>query len=227
MENSGMAEQIQQSLKEAMNELLPKLLDEVLPPLINRAIEPLALKLQQIDKDNAELRKRVDDLENQLIADQLEFVGVPQTVGENTNEIAKKILSKLQLDDQNIAHAVISSYRLPKPKDSNLPAKIIVQLSNSHIKRLAYSKRVKSPVTSDDLGLGGSSRIYINERLRSNLRPTFYKLVQLKKQKQISTVWTHNQAILVKVKQTDSAQMVADIDQFMRSLKPQRIGESK
>lgn len=80
---------------------------------------------------------------------------------------------------------------------------------------------MKVPVTTADLGLEGNSRIFINERLRPNLRPVFYELPQLKRRGKISTVYSQNPTVMVKVKKTETTQPVSDIEQFLKTLKYQ------
>jgi hypothetical protein len=212
--------------RENIKSYIQEALNEALPTLIEEAISPLLTKLEDYKKMNSDLTKRIEILENQLVSDQLEIGGIPISPDgtENTDDIAKRVLQLLQLDNVNISTAIISSFRLPKPKLTTSknppPPKIIVKLANANIKRIAYRNRIKHQIKIADLGISGSGsgRVFVNERLRPSLRPTFYKLIELKRNKSIHSVWTHNQEIMVKVHKDDPAEHVKDFESFLSTI---------
>lgn len=205
---------------ENIQEFISEWLTKMLPGLIEKAVAPLIKSLETYRKEKAELQKRVEYLEDSLVSDQIEVSGVPVAEEENTNKIAYQVLRGLKLDETNIKNGVINSYRLPKSKTSNssIPPKIVVKLASPHIRRLAYSNRIRHQFTSKDLGFDCDRRIFVNERLRPSLRPVFHDLIELKRKKTITSVWTHNQTILVKVSKEDKPEVVNNLETFMQTL---------
>jgi hypothetical protein len=178
-------------------------------------------KYDMLKKENDYLKTRVDVLENERYADQLEVSGVPLLPDEDVKEISKKVLTLLKLDETNVQAGLVSCYRLPKNEQSQsrYPPKLIIKLSNANLKRVAYGNRIKHPITSKDLGFQETNyKIFINERLRPDLRPVINKLLRLKSQKKINAVWTVNQRIMVKVGRDDTPENVVNYENFIETL---------
>jgi hypothetical protein len=205
--------------QEDINSLIQDTLNRILPGIIQNAIAPFVERLENYQKLYHAMKVRLDSLENQLVSDQIEIANVPVTTGENTDDLARKVLQKLNLDETNVQTGVLHSYRLPKVNSqSTKPPKIIVKLANSSLRRLAHSNRIKHPITQEDLALDGNGRVFVNERLRPELRQSFHKLLELKRQKKIQTVWSHNQRIMVKVSKDDDPEPVDNLQEFLNSL---------
>lgn len=205
---------------ESLKKVIQESLNELLPEILERVLAPIRHKLEELRTENKIISERVDYLEDQLVADQLEIAGVPESVEENTDSIAYKVLSGLKIDKVNLTGAVINSYRLPKPKSSksNSPPKIVVRLKNPHVRRLAYSNRIKNPISTKDLGYSADKKVYVNERLRPSLRPVFYKLLEKKRNKEVNAVWTYNQSVMMKVNKDDQVKVVKSLEQLQHCI---------
>ena len=119
--------------------MLTESLNTLLPGLVHKIIEPVMKKLEEHHSECSKLvnhvemlehsldnikhqEQRLDYLEDQLVSDQLELSGIPEKPDKNTDVISKRVLDQLKL------------------------RKIVVKLTNSNVKKLVYSHRVKYPI---------------------------------------------------------------------------------
>ena len=210
---------------ERVRNLISEAIQEALPGLLEATFTKFANRIHLLEKENDSLRRRVQALEDDKYSKELEVCGIPERESEDLIAVSKSILSKLKLDDGNVRAGALKAYRLPRKKTTETseaptrsptyPPKVIVQLSSVHIKRVAYSNRIKHKITAKDLGFNDSdNQIFINERLRPELRIVYGKLLGLKRDDKILSLWTHNQQIMVKVSKTDKPEVVNDFDVF-------------
>ena len=101
---------IKRLISESIQEMLPKLIENTFSKLVN--------KLESLTTENEQLRSRIEKLEDLQYSGELEVCGIPEKEGCDLNIVSKTILSKLQVDDQNVRDGFVKAYRLPPPKDS-------------------------------------------------------------------------------------------------------------
>ena len=208
---------------DSIKRLISESIQEMLPKLIESTFSKLAIKYESLRTENENLRSRIEQLEDEKYASEVEVCGIPEQDGDNLNEIAKSILSKLKVDDHNLKDGIVKAYRLPRPKDSTSksrqPPKVVIKLSTPYLKSVAYNNRIKNQIKAKDLGFTNSSnKIYINERLRPELRPVLHQLLGLKRNKKIHSVWTQRQRIMVRVTASDTPEPVTNYELFISNL---------
>ena len=211
---------------EGYKALIVESINEILPSLIEATFAKLALKVELLEEENNVLRRRIESLEDEKYANDLEVCGVPHEEGEDLQKLSKTILSKLKMDEGNVNSGVVKAYRLSRQASlkSKYLSKIVIQLSSPHLRRVAYHIRIKNKVTAADLGFRDTqNRIIINERLRPELRSVYHRLLVLKREKKIHSLWTHNQQIFVKVSHKDQAEAVQNYDLFLASLEHSEV----
>lgn len=208
---------------ESLRNLIIESIKEILPELVEQAVSKIVAKYEIIKKENDQMKRRIQTLEDEKHQCELEVSGVPMKEDEDTSKLARNVLELLKLDKRNLSNGVLTSYRLPVYKANNsgskLHPKIIIKLANPYLKKVAFGNRIKHPIIAKDLGFQDSnSKIYINERLRPEMRSVFYKVLQLKREQKVHAVWTQNQQVMTKVSKDDAPEVVADIDFFIHSL---------
>lgn len=166
-----------------------------------KAYEDALGEIKILRKDNAQLKQRVELLENTL--DRIEqherdknliIVGVPKQNEPNLQKITRKICKAMDvtLDDQDIREC----YQLEKG-DSG---RILVKFEN-HAKRKQIMERVRQMrgITVKGCNLEGQDRkLYLNDDMTVYKRQLFQKARELKSRFNCRAVYTSNGNIFLK-----------------------------
>ena len=196
-------EEIQKSrtfISDEMDELKKKL---------NHAMTTLKEKDQQIEdmkktidcyqKKQGEIENNLEQLEQYGRRENLEFLGIPQMTNENTNEIIKKLVKKLNIEickkDIAIAHRI--KKRTYGNDDKIQHAPIIIRFANRDIRNKIYSKRTCINQISD-YEIPGMERLFINENLTGYRKMLFSKAKKLQKEHGYKFLWTNQCQILIR-----------------------------
>ena len=173
----------------------------------------------QLKTENTRLRNEMSDL-NQRISkldeeqesinlysrrDCLEFHGIPEYSGENTEELVKRVgnLVRVEIGPSDIS----VSHRLPS-KRGRTPAIIAKFTKRSTRDKLFNAKASLRNYNSSDVGIARSSeKLYINESLTQKARDLFSRVRDFKRIHGFKYAWTkYGKSFL---KQNDDARAVS------------------
>ncbi|XP_028414768.1 uncharacterized protein LOC114537858 [Dendronephthya gigantea] len=143
------------------------------------------------------LKAEVNDLEQYSRRDCLEIRGIPMVMGENTNEIVKRIGQEVgvHVSDQDIS----ISHRL-RASDGRDPA-IIVKFNRRDVRDKLYRERkVLRDKSIKDIGITRFTdrKIYIVESLTNQNRKLFNKCLEVRREKNFKYIWTSSGKILLR-----------------------------
>lgn len=170
------------------------------------SFKKILVEIQTLRKENVELRKRINTLEDRLErmevserANNIIISGIPKQTELSTTRITAKIFKglKLPLTEGDVAE----SYRVSKNEDGP----IMVKLHNLQSKRdVLKSIRLMKGLTISQCDLVGTDRkIYINEDLPYSVRDLFKKTRAIKKQKGYRAAYCVNGQIYLKITDQD------------------------
>lgn len=145
-------------------------------------------------EENAQLRTRMNEIEQYSRLNCVEIHGVPEVRDENVVSTVCAIGRALQFPiDETMIDAC---HRLRKnPQQPDRPRLIIVKfVSRLQKDNLLRAKKVKRILTTKDLNstITTSSPIYINESLTSENRKLYQICRDYKKDKNIKFLWVNN-----------------------------------
>lgn len=166
------------------------------------------LLISNLEFENGELRKRVNDLESYSRIENLVFYGLSEQYAEaagpsssadnpqtaETSESSEQTVvtfcrDKLQIDvtlsDVSIAH------RLPRLDKKQGPRPLLVRFTNRRTRAKILAAKKKLPNT-------GPNRVYINEHLSSANSKIFAESRKLYRSKEIAATWTFQGRVYVK-----------------------------
>ncbi|MEW8548017.1 MAG: hypothetical protein AB2693_31320 [Candidatus Thiodiazotropha sp.] len=185
------AQVIQDSFKEQIADLVSSIVEGVL--------QGLQSKVSSLEKENAELKKRVGSLETALDnAEQysrrncLKITGVPETTEGSTDDyvcnLARAIDVDLSIDD------IDRSHRLGKPRTApdQKPRDIIVKFVSYRKRSLFYKARILTKSR-------GYRGVYINEHLTRTRSTLLYEARRRVKSKQLKSAWSTDGVVMVKL----------------------------
>ena len=154
------------------------------------------LKLQFPKKDQKiqELEERLEGLEMYGRRNGVRIHGIPEKLGENTDEIVINLAKKV---GANIPDFALGRSHRVGPKDSTKKRPIIAKFisHNYKVALLKHKKNLKEQKNCED--------VYINEDLTSTRAKWAQRARNLKKQDKIQATWTRDGIIFVKHKDID------------------------
>jgi len=191
-----------------------------------KAIEETNKNLQDsVDSTRESLYKlhcEIDEVEQYIRRDCLEFVGLPTVTLDNPKELVKELSNelnvKLEEDDLSTVH------RLPDTRSTK--NRIIAKFVRRDKKDELYNarKNLKNKtansipsIRSDPNVQDKHGKVYINESLTPYRKKLFGKLCQYKKQHKFKYIWTTNGKIYLKKDDqwpTHTFTTVEDFDNF-------------
>jgi hypothetical protein len=200
--------EVEKNLGESINKLYERLDDSV------KVIEAQGVKINQcneqieiLQSENLLLKKQIlecqnlsDDLEQRLLANNIEIHGVPFSANENIPSIVTKIGAELGV--QLTENCFDVCYRSPQ-KVNGMPGGIQVRFINHQVKENFLAKRrVKRNLSTRHLTLDGvpptDVPIYINEALSPGRRKVLNTVRERKKTKNYAYLWIRGGKILVR-----------------------------
>lgn len=154
----------------------------------------------QIDQLKQELQAREQD----LLSNDIEIAGIPETTGEGITHIVLAVATKLgvQLEERDIVDASrVGAPRAlveggPAPRPRNIAVRMTRRSSRDALLKAA---RVRRGATTADMGISGPPcKFYINERLTKLNRQLFQRAREIAKRIKWRFVWTRSGKIYVK-----------------------------
>ncbi|XP_022187140.2 uncharacterized protein LOC111045967 [Nilaparvata lugens] len=135
----------------------------------------------------------------------IEVFGVPETEGENCYDRVVEIGKAL---DVALDHTSIDAcHRLPKNKDMNMPAGIIVKFVQRGVKDALLSKRkLCKSFTTNNINMSGNHNIYLNQSLTPRRRKLFAMAKRAQSEKVVRHVWA-DRVGRVKVRKEDAGRV--------------------
>jgi hypothetical protein len=154
--------------------------------------------------DNAKLKKRVQELENQQDdleqysrINSVEIHGIPHSKNENVLTVVKEVGKAL---DFNITDEMVDAcHRLGRGANASAPPGIIVKFVRRMDKEeLMRLRRVKRTLSTRHLGLSMDQPIYMNDSLTRKRRQLFNATRNVRKDKHYKYMWVRNGNIFLR-----------------------------
>ena len=190
---------------------------------LSEKYDELNLKVNKLENENKELNQQneylrreltstkaefkivqdvQDDLEQYTRRDCLELRGIPERIGENTNEIVMKIASTIGVvveeSDISISHRLGIKQNFHSQRSFKA---IIVKFTRRTKREEMYAAKSKlKDVGINDLGYTrfGNSKIFMVESLTSKRKELFKHCVQAKKSEVYRYLWTRQGKIYMR-----------------------------
>lgn len=143
-----------------------------------------------------ELKRKILQQENSVVATGIRITGVPKVENENLSVLFSNICNNIKINTPKIDKI----YRLDKIKNRHrsysIDDVIIVKLHSSYDKNYllkaigSYRRSVKRPLILEDIGLQSNAPIYVNENLTPHNYNIYKIALKLKKQNRIKSTFT-------------------------------------
>ena len=163
---------------------------EDLKEMINEVTDPLQEEIRILKDENQRLKLQIDDVEQYGRRSLVRVSGIPEEKGENTTEKILEVTSEAGIDIDR--RDIKLSHRVGKPGNRSAPRQIIARMSSVEKKfqLLTSGKSLrKHPETK---------HIAINEDLTRFRDYLCFICRRLKKNQQITKVWTTNGKIQIR-----------------------------
>ncbi|XP_047024661.1 uncharacterized protein LOC124633475 [Helicoverpa zea] len=188
--------------------------------VIEARVEALELKFEQkilptnsdyVDNTIAELKCQLNERDQELLLNDIEITGIPESKEESTLHLVNVLAVKLgiTLDERDVVHAerVGATHRnrvvaldgsIAADPAAQRPRSISVRLARRATRdALLRAARVRRGLSTDALDMPGPPhRVYVNERLTRTNRRLFYRARQAASLHGWKYVWTREGKIL-------------------------------
>lgn len=176
-----------------------------------------------------QMHTTTDDFHRITKLNELRINGIPFDKDENLLNIYTEIAKSIEFDPNMPLHlpTLMRTYRRDLTTKLMLPSStIIVKFVAKQIRDMFYScylKKIanKQSITPNNIMLPEGGRIMICESLTLANSKLFVAAIQLKKEQQLSQVYTQDGLICIKVNKTDKAKVIRtqhELDLFMSQL---------
>ncbi|XP_050553304.1 uncharacterized protein LOC126910610 isoform X3 [Spodoptera frugiperda] len=167
--------------------------------------------VNQLQKTVDQLKKKIEEHEQESHITDLEIINVPETPNEILNNvvlsIAKDVGTNLELRDIVFAERKGSVDEMAALTNTQLGRPIIVRLANSHIRdQLVRSARLRQ---------GSNTTIFVKERLTQAVKDLFNRTHQAANNHSWKFVWTKHGKIFTKKSENEPTHVInsdADIE---------------
>jgi uncharacterized protein YoxC len=165
----------------------------------------------QIFKDMDFLHYKLNKMEQNGLAKNVEIVGVPMIEHEDLGEVISKLFENTDYQHDN--ETITDVYRKKTPRNSGLPGTIVVSF-NSTIKKMEFIEKTKGRnLTSSFISTLGTNRpVYINDHLTKHNKYLFYLARDLRRRKFVKYAWVNHGNILVKTGDNTDSMMVENVN---------------
>lgn len=155
------------------------------------------------DKKTAEEASKIDCIEQYGRRQNLEFKGVPQKDGENTNDIVVKLAKVLDVDikesDISTSHRLPAKHKQLNSEEEPAHPVIIARFVNRDVRNAIYGKRKAAKhLPSDKFPVQGMKELFVNENLTQQRKKLLWLTKQRAKVNGFKYVWTNNGKICVR-----------------------------
>lgn len=193
--------------------------------IVDEKEEVLQRELSQTRNDVTEMVARVKKLETNSsdckCAKKLEHfekkksllvTNLPVIPGENLRDYVIKIANICDIDLE--PNEIEKTFRLKqkslptkdnsKPMNQHKPPPILVKFVNTTTKQNIFERYIKdisntNYLTAQKLGLSENRRIFINNHIVNDLKPTLNEALKLRKEKKLTALHTHTDFLTIKV----------------------------
>lgn len=186
-----------------------------------QSLEEKMAKFEIVQMDVMDIKKAFSTLEEEqratdqwLRSNNVEIKGVPLRDRENLFDIATKIGEQVSFPvDKNRINFI---HRVP----TNISGvkNIILSFTNKYLKEdfISAARLRKEPLTSKDIGLAGTQRIYVNDHLTSKNKNLLSKCKALAKEHNFQYVWVKHMKIFVRKDQMSKSFIITSEQDLTR-----------
>lgn len=181
-----------------------------------KAVQCFKHEIEEVKKQNAELKYIINDNEQRERLLNLEIMGIPEFKDEKLSEFITQIASKggVVLEIGDIIHVNRVS---PRSKVQGRPRVIIAKMRTRLLKDNIVAGTRKCHLTTKALNIPGDSRpIYVNEHLTVFNKLLLKKCKEQAKNKQYQYVWSKNGKIFIRKNDTAPALLISKEDDLKK-----------
>ena len=154
--------------------------------------------------------EKLDNLEQYGRRQNLEIIGIPQRVDEDTNSIVIEVPKMMGV--KVLPEQISTSYRMAvnpkKNSDQIANPPIIARFTNRDVKNQIYANRkLARSIDLRNFSISGTENIYVNENLTVMRKRLFWQTKQKAKEKGFKFFWTMNGNIFVR--KSDDTNIIA------------------
>ena len=198
-------------------------LTEMTNTIVTGVLEGLQNKVSKLEKENKDLRERVEKLEAKADAAEqysrrncLRIAGVPENQAADTDgyvlDLSRAIGAEIALTD------IERSHRVGRPS-AGRTRDIIVKFASYRTRRMVYGART----TTKDSGYVG---VYINEDLTKPRNKLLLKARKMVKTKLLKSAWSSDGNILVRDGEEEKHRITSESDLAVFGPVPKLFGET-
>ena len=185
----------QPEVKDSISSVIKSQVSDLVGSIVHGVLDGLKAAISSLEHENAELKKRVSQLEATADAaeqysrrNSLRIAGIPESLGEDTDE---QVLDLARDIDVDISISDIDrSHRVGKPR-TDKPRDIIVKFATYRARR----KMHKARATTKDRGRKG---VFLNEDLTRARSRLLFNARNLVKSHRIRSAWSSDGTILIR-----------------------------
>ena len=168
---------------------------------LQKTVAGLQEENKKLQNENKSLRAEVkverealNNHEQYIRRECLEFSGIPEKKEEDTNQIVTDICEAIGIDiseeEISVSHRLPSKPR-PDHRSDDRPKVIVARFVRRDIRDQIYKARSQlRNKTTKDIGYRDSYKIYISESLTQKNKELFKSCLQVKKSQKIKFIWT-------------------------------------
>lgn len=177
--------------------------------------EQREVEIQEIQEENKQLRKKIENLEQYSRRSNLIISGVPLKKEEKIKEIIKKLAEKWDIDLHD--YDIMAAHRLRTK--TNIPD-IIVKVNNRDLIGQFIQKSKRKQITSENINLDVALPIYCSEHLTPYNKSLLYWAKKLKREGLVKFVWVKDGVVMVREREETPAKRIEgerDLDEWWPS----------
>ncbi|XP_039288954.1 uncharacterized protein LOC120352444 [Nilaparvata lugens] len=175
-------------------------------------IETLTRRVVSLEKENIQLKERVEDLEQYSRVNMVEIRGLPQQTNENLTSMVCSISGALGC--QITEDSIDTCHRIGRAGPEG-PAPVVVKFVRRTDKNaLLQKRRVKRDFSSRHIGGNTDRPIYINECLSPSRRKLFSLARSAHKEHRFRFLWVRDCKILIRKKEGSPVIELKSVEQL-------------
>lgn len=160
--------------------------------------------------ENDSMRKEIRELQQYSRRDNLEIVGVPQSINEDVNAVVGRLAEVIGVPFVN--EQISIAHRLPSSRKDVAPPIVIKFISRSAKMQWLSASKSKGRIRSIDLNRDlPASDVYINEHLIPYNKLLLGRAKHLKRDKKLSYVWVKDCKIFVRKEKDSPARLITTV----------------
>ncbi|XP_052758977.1 uncharacterized protein LOC128202486 [Galleria mellonella] len=159
--------------------------------------------VSELESTVLQLQQELNDRDQEMMANDIEIVGIPERADENLLNLVTLVSSKIGMSFMN--EEIVDMYRggprrlLVNEKNEIRPRPIVIRFTRRSIKeRVLKEARVRRSISTADVFPGEVKPIYINERLTKRNKMIFGKAKDEGRKRNWKFIWSKNGKIYVR-----------------------------